>query len=197
MFDFIQKIRGKAESIKKDKASSKGVSRAQFLRGDISGRKRPFRPPWALDEYEFTETCTRCGDCIKACAEGILVEGRGRFPVVEFVRGECTFCEACVADCKPQALRFESEDELGEPWQLDIRLGHTCVIQKGVVCQVCGEQCMENVFRFRPQLGGMVQIELETEKCTGCGACIAPCPVNALSLHHGGGDEGEKSVSGE
>ena len=88
MFDFIKKIKGQESNT----AKKQGISRAQFLRGDVGGKHRPFRPPWALDEYDFTETCTRCGECIKQCEEQILVEARGKFPVVDFRRGECTFC---------------------------------------------------------------------------------------------------------
>jgi len=91
MFDFIKKIKGQESNT----AKKQGISRAQFLRGDVGGKHRPFRPPWALDEYDFTETCTRCGECIKQCEEQILVEARGKFPVVDFRRGECTFCEVC------------------------------------------------------------------------------------------------------
>lgn len=179
MFDFLKK-----NGEKKAQSKQRGISRAQLLRGDISGKNRPLRPPWALEEFEFTETCTRCGECIKQCEEQILVEARGKFPVVDFRRGECTFCEACVNCCEPKALKIESEEERESPWSLEIRVNHDCVAQKGVVCQVCGDQCLERVFRFRPRIGGAVQMEMEMDKCTGCGACIAPCPVNALTIHH-------------
>ncbi len=182
MFEFIKRI-GKKEEEKGTAEKRKGVSRAQFLRGDISGRNRPIRPPWALEEYDFTETCTRCGACIQRCEEQILVEGRGKFPVVEFKRGECTFCEVCVEVCEPKALRI-TEESRGLPWALEVRVNHDCVAQKGVVCQVCGDQCLEGVFRFRPRVGGAVQMEMDSEKCNGCGACIAPCPVAALTIHH-------------
>lgn len=180
MFDLFKKRSEK----KTEQEKQKGVSRAQFLRGDISGRNRPFRPPWALNEYDFTETCTRCGECIKVCEEQVLIEARGKFPVVEFKRGECTFCEACVEVCEPKALLIESEEMREQPWSLEVRVDHQCIAQKGVVCQVCGDQCLERVFRFRPRVGGAVQMEMESEKCTGCGACIAPCPVDALTIHH-------------
>ncbi len=179
MFEFLKK--GKGEKVE---SQSGGISRAQFLRGDIRGKNRPFRPPWALEELEFTELCTRCGECIKQCEEQILIEARGKFPVVEFRRGECTFCEVCVEVCEPKALRIRSEEERERPWSLEVQVNHDCVAQKGVVCQVCGDQCLERVFRFIPRVGGAVQMEMTLENCTGCGACIAPCPVNALTMHH-------------
>lgn len=180
MFDFLK---NRQEREKKGQGS-RGVSRTQFLRGDVSGKNRPLRPPWALEEFDFTETCTRCGKCIEICPEKILLEGGSKFPVVEFKRGECTFCEECVTCCEPKALRFASDANHGEPWSLEVRVSHTCIAQKGVVCQICGDQCLERVFRFRPRVGGAVQMEMDMDKCSGCGACIAPCPVDALTLHH-------------
>ncbi len=179
MFDFLKKKKGE-----KAEQNASGISRAQFLRGDIRGKNRPFRPPWALQEHEFTEICTRCGECIKQCETQILIEARGKFPIVDFRRGECTFCEACVTCCEPGALKIESEEEREDPWSLEVRVNQDCVAQKGVVCQVCGDQCLERVFRFIPRVGGAVQMEMMLENCTGCGACIAPCPVNALTVHH-------------
>ncbi|MBT3196128.1 MAG: ferredoxin-type protein NapF [Gammaproteobacteria bacterium] len=183
MFDFIKRIRSRVDERGERSSQQRVISRAQFLRGDISGRRQPLRPPWAIDEYAFTETCTRCDHCIKRCPEGVLIAGAGKFPVVEFSRGECTFCGECVTHCEPQALCFEAEDKPGKPWDLEIRLGHSCIAQKGVVCQICGDQCLEQVFRFRPRVGGAVQMEMEADQCTGCGSCIAPCPVDALTLH--------------
>ena len=152
------------------------------MRGDISGRNRPLRPPWALPEFQFTETCTRCGECIQRCPEKIIVEGNGRFPVVDFRLGECTFCEECVSCCEPGALLLDSENESAAPWELELILGHDCIAQKGVVCQICKDQCIESVFQFKPRVGGSFQMVLSSEDCTGCGACIAPCPVSALTL---------------
>ncbi len=30
------------------------------------------RPPWAIDESQFLTLCTRCGDCFKACPNGLI-----------------------------------------------------------------------------------------------------------------------------
>ena len=60
-------------------------------RGFLRGRPRPraeIRPPWALTEPAFSARCTRCGDCLTACPQKILVAGDGGFPTVDFARGE-------------------------------------------------------------------------------------------------------------
>ena len=36
--------------------------------------------------------------------------------------------------------------------------------------------------RVRPGARGAATVDPET--CTGCGACVAPCPVDAIALHH-------------
>ncbi|MBU0753091.1 MAG: ferredoxin-type protein NapF [Gammaproteobacteria bacterium] len=154
------------------------TSRRQFLRGHFSRRQLPLRPPWALAEESFLLACTRCGDCVRACPQGILVEDAG-YPRVEFGKGECTFCGDCVTSCKTGALR-KVEGQL--PWRLQPVIGSTCLATKGVVCRTCGDVCPVAAIRFRPQLGGSALPEVEPSRCTGCGGCVAPCPARAIEL---------------
>lgn len=51
-----------------------------------------------------------------------------------------------------------------------------------VVCRTCGDACEAAAIRFRPRLGGAALPEVDGEKCTGCGACVAPCPAAAITL---------------
>ena len=153
------------------------ISRRQFLRGDISGRKPALRPPWALAGDAFLAACTRCGDCVPACPTRIVVIVGG-YPTVDFSRGECTFCGACVDACKPGAL-CKSE---APPWRIQAQIGSNCMAFKDVVCRTCGDACTPAAIRFRPRLGGAAVPEVDAGRCTGCGACLAPCPANAITL---------------
>lgn len=153
------------------------ISRRQFLRGDLSGRKPALRPPWALDAADFLSACTQCGECAAACPTRIVVISAG-YPVVDFARGECTFCGACAAACKPGALR-RSE---AAPWRIRARIGERCMAFKDTVCRSCGDACLAAAIRFRPRLGGAAVPEVDAGRCTGCGACVAPCPVQAIAL---------------
>jgi ferredoxin-type protein NapF len=155
------------------------LSRRGFLRGRVRP-KAEIRPPWALPENEFVDRCTRCNDCLKACPQVILVPGDGGYPTVEFSRGECTFCADCVTACQPRALLRRSED--AAPWPYKARVSDACLPKKGVECRVCGDFCDVRAIRFQPRLGGNPLPDIDIETCTGCGACVAPCPATAISI---------------
>lgn len=151
-------------------------------RGFFRGRPRPkaeIRPPWALAESHFIDACTRCNDCLKACPEAILISGDGSYPTVDFGRGECTFCGDCVRSCQAKAL-IASEDAL--PWSYKAVIGPGCLPHKGVECRVCGDFCDARAIRFQPRLGGSPLPEINADLCTGCGACVAACPTQAIAI---------------
>lgn len=154
------------------------VNRRQFMRGDFKARRAPQRPPWALAEESFLDACSRCADCLPVCPTHIIVIVRG-YPEVDFKRGECSFCGACAAACRDGALRRDASQA---PWPIKARIAEICLAQKGVECRICGDPCPEAAIRFSPRLGGPPLPEVDTDACTGCGACVAPCPVTAISL---------------
>ncbi len=153
-------------------------SRRGFLRGKVSTAPPPLRPPWAVAEAEFLARCTRCGKCEVVCPTQV-VRMREGYPEIDFRTAACTFCGECVRVCEPAALCNKEGDR---PWQVIARIGETCVSGKGVECRICGEHCDEEAIRFPPRLGGPPLPVLVAERCTGCGACVAPCPVSAVQL---------------
>ena len=151
-------------------------------RGFFRAKPRPLaelRPPWALPENVFVDRCTRCGDCIRLCPSTILIPGDGGFPTLDFRRGECTFCADCVSSCLPQALQKQAD---APPWQLRASIGEACLPRQGIECRSCGDFCDARAIRFTPRLGGSPIPEIDDDRCTGCGACIAPCPAIAISV---------------
>ncbi|HHC72582.1 MAG TPA: ferredoxin-type protein NapF [Thiotrichales bacterium] len=153
------------------------IDRRSFLRGDFRGRRIPLLPPWSVDPQRFLSLCTRCGDCLEACPEGILSMVGGGYPEVRFDRGECTFCGECAEVCRPGALRAE-----GEPWRLRAVVGAECLVHGGVACQVCGDHCDAGAIRFIHRAGRMPAPVLDRDACNGCGACYAPCPTRAIGF---------------
>lgn len=136
------------------------------------------RPPWASVEPVFLSSCSRCDACIDICPTSILIRADGGFPAVDFSFGECTFCGECVAHCAPRALVRTAENVA--PWALKASIGQACLAAAGVECRVCGESCPAGAIRFRPRLGGVALPQLDADVCTGCGACLAPCPTRAI-----------------
>lgn len=158
------------------------TTRRDFLRGRRASAPPALRPPWALAEEEFLARCSRCGDCQRACPAGILVGGAGGFPTVDFSHAECSFCGDCLTACTPGALRRAP----GQPaWDHRARIGADCLAQRGVECRICGEACGVSAIRFRPRVGGVALPQLDDAACTGCGACLAPCPTQAIAMAQG------------
>lgn len=152
-----------------------------FLKGHVSsaGARNAPRPPWAIDEGAFVECCTRCGDCVRGCPELILRAGDGGYPIVSFDERGCTECAVCADTCAAGALRREPDTK---PWTWRPLIGDSCLAKRKVECRVCGESCEHGAIRFRPALGAVSQPHVDDEICTGCGACLAPCPTHAISF---------------
>ncbi len=151
-------------------------ARRAFLRGRARPEPAPLRPPWAAEDFETA--CTGCGDCLSACPEAILVRGAGGLPEVDFARGECSFCRACVEACSEPAFAPEADP----PWHLEVRIGEDCLARRGVLCQSCGDSCPEAAIRFAPLLGAAPQPAVDAEACSGCGACVSACPAEAVAV---------------
>jgi ferredoxin-type protein NapF len=153
------------------------TSRRRFLRGQPAADIRIPRLPWALDDSSFTAGCTRCGDCLRACPEQIIVHGDGGFPQVDFSRNACTFCHACVDACKQPIFHHDAK-----PWHAVAVIDQRCLTQQQVYCQNCKDACGERAIRFQFGRNGMSHPQILLDACTGCGACVAPCPTQAIRI---------------
>lgn len=164
-----------------DQSMAVPINRKQFLQGDFRGENIPIRPPWSISEELFIERCTRCGDCVSVCHSNLIKEGRGRFPQINFNNGGCDFCGDCLAACKQGAL-VRTQDEITAPWDLKAAILDSCLSLKGVVCRSCGEVCAPRTIRFKLKAGGIATPVLNQRDCTGCGECVAVCPVKAVKI---------------
>ncbi|MCR9086248.1 MAG: ferredoxin-type protein NapF [Rhodobacteraceae bacterium] len=154
------------------------TSRRGFLRGvSLRDDSRAIRPPGA-HPARFAELCTDCDLCVSECPENILsIDATGR-PVLDPASGSCTFCGLCAEACPTGAL---SPDRIADwPWRAQV--APSCLSLNGVSCRSCQDACEADAIRFRLQIGGRAQPVLDTDACTGCGACASVCPAGAISL---------------
>lgn len=149
-------------------------ARRAFFRGGKDGIAH--HVPWATTAFE--DACSRCGDCVEACEEGILIAGDGGFPTVEFGHGGCSFCGACARACRTGAL----DRSLERPWRLRAVIGEHCLSAQGITCRSCGDACEIGAIRFRLQVGGRALPVLDDAVCNGCGSCSATCPTHVIRI---------------
>ena len=169
------------------------LSRRALFKGRFSKPEPlPVRPPWAQPEHTFLDLCSRCDKCLGACESRILVRGDGGYPRVDFTLGECTFCRACENACPEGALMEGAlmQDALtppephAAPWHLTAHIDQGCLSANGITCRVCGDRCDARAIRFQLAVGGVANPIVDPAACTGCGACVAPCPAGIITIEH-------------
>ena len=159
------------------------LGRRGLLRGRLRPEPAPLRPPYALNDHVL-EACVRCGACAAACPESIIVAGDGGYPELDFQGGECTFCGACAEVCHVPVFDLA----LAVPWTQAAHIADTCLAMQAVVCQSCRDACPERAIGFRFVQGRPPQPFVETVSCTGCGACVSPCPTDAITVRGAAAD---------
>lgn len=132
--------------------------------------------PWVIDAKQFLNDCTQCGDCLDVCPEQIIIKGDGGFPRVDFDLGECDFCGKCAGSCKAPIFT----EITATPWQKKALIDVTCLANQNIYCRSCAESCEAQALTF--QIGISAVPQIDNELCTGCGACVAPCPTNAIGV---------------
>lgn len=135
------------------------------------------RPPWVREDIEFTDVCTRCSACINACETQIIVKGDGGFPEISFNNSECTFCTLCAKHCPEDIF-----DLTQTAWHIKAQIQENCLTYQGIWCQSCKDACEPRAINFTLSVGKAPSPTINLEQCTGCGACVAPCPSQAIAI---------------
>jgi ferredoxin-type protein NapF len=144
-------------------------------RSFLKGRFTPdyiVRPPWTR-EASVRKACTGCGVCTEVCPQAIIALDHG-YPAITF-SDECTRCGQCADACSEPVF---DRDLAAFPHIAEI--GAECFAARGIVCQSCGDFCPETAIRFAMRVGGPALPFVDASLCTGCGACIAACPTDAI-----------------
>lgn len=158
------------------------MTRRSFFKGRTFEASEVVRPPWSGSEPAFAAACSACDLCVAACPEHILVRGADGTPAVDFRRGECTFCGDCAKACPTGALDAEGPEAARAPWLARAVIASSCLSARGITCRVCGDRCGPRAITFRLAVGGAAFPMIDGSLCNGCGACVGPCPVDAVTV---------------
>ncbi|BCH24326.1 ferredoxin-type protein NapF [Mesorhizobium sp. L-8-3] len=159
------------------------ISRRSFLTGRAAQPVPDIAPPGVVEGW--TAACSGCGACAGACPTGIILMRDGR-PSLDFSAGECLFCGDCAEACPEPVF-----DRAAKPaFTHVVAVSDTCLARNGVSCMSCRDACPEAAISFRPRVGGPFVPVLAEDSCTGCGACIATCPVRAIAVAPGSREAG-------
>jgi MauM/NapG family ferredoxin protein len=142
------------------------------------------RPPGALPDQQFRDTCSRCRACVEICpAECIHIDPTGKLgdgaPYINPNAMACVVCDGlkCMHVCPSGALVPTA--------LMDIDMGtavwnqETCLRNKGEDCVICVEQCPLGSIAIELR-GGMIHVH--EEGCIGCGVCQQQCPTAPKSI---------------
>lgn len=153
------------------------------------------RPPGAMAEQAFLETCFRCGNCADACPADaiILFDGENRellgTPHIDPNHRACVICDdlTCMKRCPSGALTLVDRH--------DIRIGlakvdlSTCVRSQGEDCTTCVDVCPLGATAIKLNEDGQIEVidpNKDGKGCTGCGVCQEQCPTRpqrAIRVH--------------
>ncbi len=155
------------------------LGRRKFFQANFS-QSTVIRPPWAVSEQQFTELCSRCDECIMVCPEKVIIKGSAGFPEVNFNDSGCELCEDCLDVCQIDALVKISGEQSG--WSHKVKITDRCLPENSIICRTCFEICDHQAIRMELAAGKVAKPKLKLNRCTGCGFCIAACPVDAIVI---------------
>ena len=142
------------------------------------------RPPGALAEDKFLDTCSKCGTCVSVCpAHAIQIDdlgynGKG-FPYVDPEIQACVVCDslACMKECPSGALGYLPR------WLIDMGTAEwrveSCTRMHGDNCTICIDHCPlgSDAIELRGN-----DVHVKEHGCTGCGLCQYYCPTYPKSI---------------
>lgn len=163
------------------------------------------RPPGALAEADFLNTCIRCGLCVEACPYETLSlatpGGAGGAGLPSFTPREvpCYLCQdiPCTMACPSGALDADAvRGDDGSPDVNRSRMGlavmdyQNCIAAWGLRCDACYRVCplidraitIERTRNERTGRHAILLPKVDPGHCTGCGVCEHACVVEKAAI---------------
>jgi len=178
-------------------AAAVAVSRATPAFKETRPNPSLIRPPGACPEPEFLAKCVKCGECMKVCTTNALqptafeagLEGIWTpmlVPRMGYCEYKCTLCGQVCPTGAIQKLDLETKQKVRIGTALFDR-SRCLPWAQATPCIVCEEMCPVpdkaiyfEVVQGQDRNGNPVELKqprVDVEKCTGCGACEAKCPI--------------------
>jgi ferredoxin-type protein NapG len=142
------------------------------------------RPPGALPEEEFLNTCARCFKCGNACPNGCIKfhgfeAGLSKVftPYIKARERGCILCGECADVCPSGALKPFVATREG--WEASVKMG-TARVNKSMCYSYHGRTCGA-CYRACPLAGSAMKIGIyetpivQYDHCVGCGLCEQAC----------------------
>ncbi len=157
-------------------------------------RAEVIRPPASGHPARFTRLCVRCGNCVRACPNGIIrFGGTGAgwagvlAPEVSFEGDYCPVsCTVCGQVCPTGAIpRFTRENKSKTPMGCAKVNAQACLLGEGRECGLCVGVCPHAALDLKwdpVELASSVVVDAKA--CTGCGSCeyVCPCVPKAIRV---------------
>lgn len=145
------------------------------------------RPPGAIEELAFTDQCTKCDACVKACPVDAIVHAPALFakaagtPIIEPMNSPCIMCDdlPCIAACQTEGSGV-LDPAIATKMGTARVLQPSCLAFMGESCTECYDKCpVEGAIEL---ITGVPSIDAGV--CTGCGVCqhVCPAPRNAIAI---------------
>ena len=152
----------------------------------LPAEKILLRPPGALQETAFLDTCLRCGNCVESCPADAIQSlqsdqpNLAGTPYIDPDAQPCVVCDTleCMQVCPSGALQQLSVHEI----QIGLAEVNydSCLRSNGVDCLDCVESCPVGEEAIR--LDSEKRIEVLAVGCIGCGVCQYQCPTTPKSI---------------
>ncbi len=168
------------------------------------------RPPGALQEEDFLNSCIKCGICVDSCPYDTLILAKPEdnvaigTPYFKPRSIPCYMCPdiPCAPPCPSGALdvnKLKAQQDTTENNGLDINKAQmglavidtdTCIAFWGIQCDVCYRACplmddaisLEYERNERTGKHAFLKPVVNSNTCTGCGLCEHACVIEKAAI---------------